>query len=145
MNTYSIYNTSSGLFTGVAIRCNTEHLDINVPDGCSCLLGSYDHLSQKVDVATGEVIAYQPPQPSNNHRWDANTKRWVYVKTDDDVAVEVRSQRDSLLTQTDWVVIKSQEGGEPLSHEWKTYRKALRDITSQKGFPRSVEWPVKPS
>ncbi len=27
---------------------------------------------------------------------------------------------------------------------WITYRQALRDITSQPGFPTSVTWPIKP-
>ena len=28
--------------------------------------------------------------------------------------------------------------------EWRQYRKELRDITTQEGFPHNVEWPDEP-
>jgi hypothetical protein len=27
---------------------------------------------------------------------------------------------------------------------WSTYRQALRDISSQEGFPWTIEWPTQP-
>ena len=59
-------------------------------------------------------------------------------------AKNVRSRRDSLLQETDWIVIKSYERGENIPAQWELYRQALRDITAQAGFPYSVEWPTKP-
>ena len=56
----------------------------------------------------------------------------------------VRNKRDELLNETDWVVIKSNETGKPLSAAWKTYRQDLRDITTQQGFPYDITWPTKP-
>ena len=56
----------------------------------------------------------------------------------------IRSRRDSLLQETDWVVIKSSERGQSIPTSWELYRQALRDITSQEGFPYSVTWPTKP-
>jgi hypothetical protein len=56
----------------------------------------------------------------------------------------IRSRRDNLLQETDWIVIKSYERGENIPAEWELYRQALRDITAQAGFPYSVEWPTKP-
>jgi len=58
---------------------------------------------------------------------------------------EVRQERDQLLAETDWIVIRSQELGEPIPTEWQTYRQALRDITEQSGFPDNVEWPLSPT
>ena len=56
-------------------------------------------------------------------------------------AKEVRSQRDRLLAETDWTQI----GDAPVDAiVWQTYRQALRDITSQAGFPHNVVWPTKP-
>lgn len=63
---------------------------------------------------------------------------------DDSAAQSVRSQRDSLLASTDWIVIKSYERGENIPAEWELYRQSLRDITAQEGFPYSVEWPTNP-
>jgi hypothetical protein len=48
----------------------------NTPSGFNCIEGHHDHLSKRVDVATGEVIDYQPPSPSADHEWNDATKRW---------------------------------------------------------------------
>jgi hypothetical protein len=41
----------------------------------------------------------------------------------------LREKRNSLLTETDYIVIKAKETGATISTAWKTYRQALRDIT----------------
>jgi len=63
---------------------------------------------------------------------------------DDKEANIVRSRRDGLLQETDWIVIKSYERGQNIPAEWELYRQALRDITEQAGFPYEVTWPTKP-
>jgi len=56
-----------------------------------------------------------------------------------------RSDRDVLLTSTDWIVIKYLDIGDPVPQEWADYRQALRDITEQDGFPGNVVWPEEPT
>ena len=63
---------------------------------------------------------------------------------DDNAAASVRTQRDTLLADTDWLVIKAQETSGTIPAAWATYRQALRDITAQEGFPHNVTWPTKP-
>ena len=67
-----------------------------------------------------------------------------YVPTDEELARRVRDERDRKLEETDWYMMPDY----PTDHETlevvKNYRKALRDITLQSGFPRNVEWPVVP-
>tara|TARA_R110002020_G_scaffold154506_1_gene334357 strand:+ start:2755 stop:3036 length:282 start_codon:yes stop_codon:yes gene_type:complete len=53
---------------------------------------------------------------------------------------EVRSRRNSLLAETDYLALSDTT----LSSDMATYRQALRDVTSQAGFPTDVSWPVKP-
>ena len=55
---------------------------------------------------------------------------------------EVRQHRNKLLTETDWT--QSRDVSLQNDAEWITYRQALRDITSQDGFPHNVIWPEKP-
>lgn len=70
---------------------------------------------------------------------------WSVSNLPEDIASEnVRTQRDKMLEKTDWMVIRSQETGTPVSSNWSSYRQALRDITAQQGFPYQVNWPVKP-
>ena len=59
---------------------------------------------------------------------------------------KLRQQRDALLVETDW----TQNRDVTLSNdaEWKTYRQALRDITSQTPSDdalSNITFPTKPS
>lgn len=51
------------------------------------------------------------------------------------VAATAKAKRGSLLSDSDWVVIKALEAGAPVSSEWATYRQELRDMPQQEGFP----------
>ena len=53
----------------------------------------------------------------------------------------VRSQRNSLLKDTDWTQVPDSPAD---TAAWAIYRQALRDITGQAGFPSDVTWPEKP-
>jgi hypothetical protein len=59
--------------------------------------------------------------------------------------VEVRAQRDKLLSECDWVVIKAKECGTNLPTAWKDYRQALRDITTTFTSPEKVVFPEPPT
>tara|TARA_R110002124_G_scaffold89337_1_gene228416 strand:+ start:23 stop:487 length:465 start_codon:yes stop_codon:yes gene_type:complete len=61
-------------------------------------------------------------------------------KINNDAAKNVRSERQFLLSETDFY-------GMPdvvMSDEMAAYRQSLRDITLQDGFPHEMEWPEKP-
>jgi hypothetical protein len=66
------------------------------------------------------------------------------AQKDTEQAKSVRDSRDTLLAECDWVAIKAFETGSSVSAQWTAYRQALRDITTQAGFPWTVEWPVQP-
>jgi hypothetical protein len=69
----------------------------------------------------------------------------VLQRPAEDVAKHVRLQRNKRLAASDW----SQLPDAPLTDEqraqWAQYRRALRDIAEQPGFPYEVEWPVAPT
>tara|TARA_R100001443_G_scaffold113410_1_gene128012 strand:- start:355 stop:792 length:438 start_codon:yes stop_codon:yes gene_type:complete len=52
----------------------------------------------------------------------------------------IREQRDEKLQETDWRASSDLT----LSDTWKTYRQALRDITTQSD-PFNITWPTKPT
>ena len=58
---------------------------------------------------------------------------------------DIRSQRDRLLTESDWVVVKAKEehANASIDSSWIDYRTALRDITKQSD-PDDITWPTKP-
>ena len=75
-------------------------------------------------------------------------RRFQIVKapepTDADIAERVRAKRDRRLAETDWYMMPDYPADPETLELVKSYRKALRDITLQSGFPRDVEWPVMP-
>lgn len=58
--------------------------------------------------------------------------------------MQVRNERNRLLSETDWVITKASETGVAVSDDWKTYRQALRDVPTQSD-PDNLTWPTKPS
>jgi hypothetical protein len=66
------------------------------------------------------------------------------LKTDEEYAVEAREKRNALIAETDYMAMPDY----PLDDERKAavlaYRQALRDVPEQAGFPRQIDWPVKP-
>ncbi len=57
-------------------------------------------------------------------------------------ASEHRLKRGTLLTGSDWT--QTQDLPEDFRKRWAEYRKALREMPKQQGFPRSVDWPDPP-
>lgn len=58
----------------------------------------------------------------------------------DRLSDEIRAKRNGLLAETDYLALSDTT----LSSDMAAYRQALRDVTSQAGFPTSVTWPTKP-
>lgn len=67
-----------------------------------------------------------------------------YEPTDEELARQVRDKRERKLEETDWYMMPDYPADPETLELVKNYRKALRDITLQSGFPRDVKWPVVP-
>jgi hypothetical protein len=52
-----------------------------------------------------------------------------------------RQWRNQLLTACDWTQIPDCTVDK---QAWLAYRQALRDITTQTGFPLQIQWPTQP-
>lgn len=118
-------------------------------------------ISETTMLDFGMVVVSEVPAPefdpmTHFAEWgpvpELQEGRWVLLPTvreyseeqiaerDAAKAAEVRSQRDRLLAETDWMALSDVT----MSPEMADYRQALRDITDQVGFPHTVEWPTKP-
>jgi hypothetical protein len=62
----------------------------------------------------------------------------------DEMAEDARRVRDEGLANTDWMVTKYLEKGEPVPQALIDFRQRLRDITKDDGFPTFVNWPMPP-
>jgi len=80
-------------------------------------------------LADGGIAAYVAPPPPTEAELLAT------------LATQARAKRNALLTASDY----TQLADSPRDKQaWATYRRALRDITDQGGFPETIVWPVAP-
>jgi len=79
-----------------------------------------------VDGKYGPIAEYEPPPEP----------------TEEEIIFEVRMKRASLLSSTDWTQLP--DVPQTTKDLWSPYRQALRDITTQTGYPRNVVWPTQP-
>lgn len=104
-----------------------------------------------VDYDYNQIQWFSPdiPQP---------TREQVEAKIEELKALEpmrrLRVHRDKLLSEVDWITIRSYNQGVPVPEEWVQYCQALRDLpetaipildpTTKIGIS-GVDWPVKPT
>lgn len=82
---WSFYDVATGLFAPGCVTCSSDHVSANTPAGYAAMQGRFDALSQRVDLATGQVVDYQPPAPAATEDvtwvWNADRRRWVARST----------------------------------------------------------------
>lgn len=79
--------------------------------------------ARAVQGEAGPIAPYEPP-------------------SDEEVAAEVRAERDRRLIASDWTQLP--DVPQATRDLWAPYRQALRDVPEQAGFPHEVEWPTPP-
>jgi len=120
--TSAVYsNDDNGTPTSIQAQIDGQELSVPLDPGNR----HYAEIMRQVDA--GELVVDPDPGP-----------------TEEELAAQARSQRDSLLTASDWVTVRAMDTGNPVPTEWQTYRQALRDITGQPGFPETIDWPENP-
>jgi hypothetical protein len=99
------------------------------------------------ELTDTQVLEEDPPVFSNeDQRW---TQVWrvrdmtaeEVTSRNDAQAAQVRTDRNSLLSASDWTQIADAPVDKAV---WATYRQSLRDISAQAGFPWTVTWPEAP-
>jgi hypothetical protein len=87
---------------------------------------------------------------------DSNSVKYVKVvdglciaETDDErnetLMEDVRSERNNLLSQSDWTQTLDSPLSDSKKAEWATYRQTLRDLPSNTSDPGNPNFPDKPS
>lgn len=120
--TWSFYEKGTGRVVARTYAGPREWLEANTRDGHVAYEGNLDPLSQKIDISRevrdadgalvkhGPVVDYHQPQPSAEHEWNADIKRWVLgaaasrkreilsqIKAIEDSGSHVRALREALL------------------------------------------------
>lgn len=148
MNIYSFFHPASGLFADRQFRGPQWALEANTPDGLQAIPGVFDPQRQRVDLASGEVVEWQPPAPADTEfttwSWHVESRAWVASLTQAARAAGARTERDRRLAACDWVTARAADLAEPVPAAWSAYRAALRAVPEQPGFPDDITWPTAP-
>ena len=113
-------------------------LGLNKPTGLAQVVvdvfTEYD--ANYIDLETKKPVHIgRRPHPS--YKFDKATKGWK-----PDIELEsnrIRLERDRLLLESDWT--QMQDVPSDVRQKYQAYRKALRDLPQQDGFPLDITWP----
>jgi hypothetical protein len=115
------------------------------------------------DLAVAGVVIVEPctiTAPDDEYLKDLEPVRqpdgtwkeeWIRLETTDEYKTaatvrktqQVLADRQYLLSISDWTQMPDVALANKT--EWATYRQALRDVTTQTGYPWSVTWPDRPT
>lgn len=89
----------------------------------------------------GPVFTDRPATDTEPAKTAAEQEAEYKAMKDAEQAANVRRTRNDKLKDCDWTQISDSTADKAA---WATYRQALRDITTQAGFPWTIDWPVAP-
>ena len=111
-------------------------------DGVTSIISFYE--SGHITSVVGEGILYHLTWNGSEIVKDDTAKAaWELAQE----WKRIRTERNRLLAETDWVVIKARENGGQVPAAWKTYRVALRDLPAEQSSKTKyseITWPTRP-
>lgn len=107
-------------------------------------VGVHEVEQPEPDLKTERVVESSPLQVDGvwKRQWQIESLTDLEQQArKDNAASIVRNERNTYLSKSDWTQVADAPVNKTV---WATYRQALRDITSQPGFPWTIEWPEQP-
>jgi hypothetical protein len=89
----------------------------------------------------GPVFTDTPATDETPAKTAAENEVAYKATKDAEQAKSVRASRDEKLKDCDWTQVADAPVDKAV---WATYRQALRDVTTQTGFPWTITWPDAP-
>jgi hypothetical protein len=89
----------------------------------------------------GPVFIDRPATEDEPAKTAAEQEAEYKATKDAEQAKSVRASRNDKLKECDWTQLADSTADKDA---WAAYRQALRDITSQAGFPWTIDWPEQP-
>lgn len=132
------------LFTkdGKIVKTIFSNVDFVYDENLNVIDGFFDSENHYIEQIDGVFLAVEKKQrPSESHKFDYTSKKWVDTRTDETQWIFVRQKRKQLLSDSDWTQLPDV----PIATKttWEQYRQALRDVTNQPD-PFTIQWPQMP-
>ena len=133
--------------TDEAVQARLVQLDdyvSNKPEGTTYNIKYYASKRDAEEIKDDEGNSHDPKQYVQSHFVGQDDTRDARILAEK--WADIRSRRNKLLTESDWVVVKAKEEhpNASIPSDWVDYRTELRDITKQSD-PDNITWPTKPS
>jgi hypothetical protein len=141
MKVWHVYDLTTGVFCGRSLRSrNTQDLAMNIPDGFGVRDDVSDWESQRVDIATQQIVDYQPPAPDEFHEWNIKSKRWELIPSRqqqlaDDVAA--RQQLEELDRKALRALLEDKLGIKPTKEDRDAGALTLDEIQTEQAAQRA--------
>lgn len=107
----------------------------------------FNQMFREITGADKNGLGIENDNPSDwSIKWSEVKKKYDELNAAEPLN-ELRVERNRILGESDWVVIKEREEGGSVTNfaAWKTYRQKLRDITNTYKTLDTVKWPTAPS
>jgi hypothetical protein len=108
----------------------------SMPDGVEQVDGKW-----YTKYILGPVFTDRPATEDAPAKTAAEQEAEYKATKDAEQAKSVRQTRGEKLKDSDWTQVADASVDQAA---WAAYRQALRDITSQAGFPWTIDWPEQP-
>lgn len=138
INSYGIYDIQEDLSW---IPSNVHAVQWNGDSGFVEYTDGSEDIINFLGIYANAEITYENEVQRRIREEEAEKEE---IEANRDYVQELRSKRNYLLSESDWIVVKSYELGEEVPAEWITYRQALRDLPANTEDPKSPVWPIKP-
>jgi len=100
------------------------------------------------NTSTASLVEFSS-KPAAYYTWDWNSYSWVDARTESqkyaDATAAALPKRQQLLLDSDWTQLPNGPLTAAQQQAWVVYRQALRDITTQAGYPFEITWPTPPT
>ena len=98
-----------------------------------------------IDVPAGKVAVHNDEPDYEGIEWVLNWTVRDYNEGELDGLSEIaRMDRNAKLAECDWTQLVDAPLNDAKKAEWGVYRRALRNISAQDGFPYDIDWPTAP-
>ena len=133
--------------------CPPEMLNIQAFGAGETVLEVEPGIVAEIDSDSFQVVdGFLEPLPPKPERWSVwSGDAWIDGRTEADIAQQLnaplaalRSQRNALLTASDWTQLPDAPLTDKLKGAWREYRQALRDLPETTPEATVPVWPTIP-
>lgn len=128
-----------------------QNPNISYPDSPNYIPDGYAKVNDvprpSVDKNTHRVIEGSPQQRTDGEWYQTWNILELSIEEKNSILeskkLDILTKRKALLYESDWTQLNDIDLEN--KQEWANYRKQLRDITLQPGYPENIIWPTPPS